>query len=155
MRSPQGLAFDPRTGQLWETEHGPRGGDELNHIQRGRNYGWPIITHGIDYSGKPLGAGIVEKPGLEQPVYYWDPVIAPSSLAFYRGNLFPAWKNSVFVGGLRGLGVYRLEMKNDRIVAEEPMLTDMKTRIRDVRVGPDGALYVVTEQKAVLKLTPK
>jgi glucose/arabinose dehydrogenase len=155
MRSPQGLAFDPKTGRLWETEHGPRGGDELNLIQRGKNYGWPIITHGIDYSGKPLGAGITAKAGLEQPVYYWDPVIAPGSLAFYRGNLFPQWKNSLFVGGLRGIGVYRLEMKNDRIVAEEPMLTDMKQRIRDVRVGPDGSVYVLTEQKALLKLTPK
>lgn len=155
MRSPQGLAFDPQTGHLWETEHGPRGGDELNRIERGKNYGWPIITHGIDYSGKPLGEGIVAKDGLQQPVYYWDPVIAPGSLAFYRGTLFPAWKNSLFVAGLRGLGVYRLEMKNDRIVAEEPMLTDLKTRIRDTRVGPDGALYVVTEQKAILKLTPK
>lgn len=155
MRSPQGLAFDPHTGHLWETEHGPRGGDELNRIERGKNYGWPIITHGIDYSGKPLGEGIVARDGLQQPVYYWDPVIAPGSLAFYRGDLFPAWKNSLFVAGLRGLGVYRLEMKNDRIVAEEPMLTDLKTRIRDTRVGPDGALYVVTEQKAILKLTPK
>jgi len=155
MRSPQGLAFDPHTGHLWETEHGPRGGDELNRIERGKNYGWPIITHGIDYSGKPLGEGIVAKDGLQQPVYYWDPVIAPGSLAFYRGDLFPAWKNSLFVAGLRGTGVYRLEMKNDRIVAEEPMLTDLKTRIRDTRVGPDGALYVVTEQKAILKLTPK
>lgn len=155
MRSPQGLAFDPHTGHLWETEHGPRGGDELNRIERGKNYGWPIITHGIDYSGKPLGQGITAKPGLEQPVYYWDPVIAPGSLAFYRGTLFPAWKNSLFVSGLRGLGVYRLEMKNDRIVAEEPMLTELKARIRDARVGPDGALYVVTERKAVLKLTPR
>ena len=94
-------------------------------------------------------------PGLEQPRYYWDPVIAPSSLAFYRGRLFPKWKTSVFVGALRGLGVYRLELKNDKVVAEEPMLTDLKTRIRDVRVGPDGALYVLTEQKALLKITPK
>jgi len=155
MRSPQGLAFDPHTGHLWETEHGPRGGDELNRIEKGKNYGWPIITHGIDYSGKPLGEGIVARDGLQQPIYYWDPVIAPGSLAFYRGDLFPAWKNSLFVAGLRGLGVYRLEMKNDRIVAEEPMLTDLKTRIRDTRVSPDGTLYVVTEQKAVLKLTPK
>jgi glucose/arabinose dehydrogenase len=155
MRSPQGLAFDPHTGHLWETEHGPRGGDELNRIERGKNYGWPIITHGIDYSGKPLGEGIVAKAGLEQPVYYWDPVIAPGCLAFYRGNLFPAWKNSLFVCGLRGMGVYRLEMQKDKVVAEEPMLTDLKTRIRDARVGPDGALYVVTEQKAVLKLTPR
>ena len=154
MRSPQGLAFDPRTGHLWEDEHGPRGGDELNLIQRGKNYGWPIITHGIDYPGGNIGAGIVAKAGLEQPVYYWDPVIAPSALAFYRGNLFPQWKDSLFVGALRGMGVYRLELKNDKVVAEEPMLTDLKQRIRDVRVGPDGALYVLTEQKALLKITP-
>lgn len=155
MRNPQGLAFDPRTGALWETEHGPRGGDELNRIVRGRNYGWPLVTHGIDYSGKPIGQGEVARPGLEEPTYYWDPVIAPSSLAFYRGNLFPAWKNSLFVGGLRGMGVYRLELKDNKVVAEEPMLNELKTRIRDVRVGPDGALYVITEQKAVLKLTPR
>jgi glucose/arabinose dehydrogenase len=92
---------------------------------------------------------------MEQPVYYWDPVIGPSGLAVYRGNLFPAWKNSIFAGALRGIGIYRLEMRGGRVVAEEPMLTDMKTRIRDVRVGPDGALYVLTEQKALLKITPK
>jgi glucose/arabinose dehydrogenase len=155
MRSPQGLAFNPATGKLYDTEHGPRGGDELNRIDRGKNYGWPIITHGKDYGGGPIGEGIVAKPGLEQPRYYWDPVIAPSSLAFYRGPLFPKWKSSLFVGALRGLGVYRLEMKNDKIVAEEPMLTDLKTRIRDVRVGPDGAVYVLTEQKALLKITPR
>ena len=154
MRSPQGLAFAP-DGALWETEHGPRGGDELNLIQRGKNYGWPIISHGEDYPGKPVLDGLIEKPGMEQPVYYWDPVIAPGSLAFYRGNLFPTWKHSAFVAGLRGIGVYRLEMKADKVVAEEPMLTDLKQRIRDTRVGPDGALYVVTEQKAVLKVTPK
>jgi glucose/arabinose dehydrogenase len=155
MRNPQGLAFDPRTGHLWETEHGPRGGDELNRIERGRNYGWPLITHGIDYSGKPIGDGQVAQPGLQQPVYYWDPVIAPSSIAFYRGRLFPQWRGSLFVGGLRGIGVYRLEMKRDKIVAEEPMLTDLHKRIRDVRVGPDGAVYVLDEQKQFLKLTPK
>jgi glucose/arabinose dehydrogenase len=155
MRNPQGLAFDPRTGHLWETEHGPRGGDELNRITRGRNYGWPIITHGIDYSGRPIGEGLIAKPGLEQPAYYWDPVIAPSSLAFYRGRLFPQWNGSLFVGGLRGMGVYRLEMKHDKVVAEEPMLTDMKQRIREVRVAPDGAVYVLDEQKKLLKLIPK
>jgi glucose/arabinose dehydrogenase len=154
IRSPEGLAFDSQ-GRLWETEHGPRGGDELNLIRKGANYGWPIITHGIDYSGKPLGAGITARAGMEQPVYYWDPVIGPSGLAVYRGNLFPAWKNSIFAGALRGIGIYRLEMRGGRVVAEEPMLTDMKTRIRDVRVGPDGALYVLTEQKALLKITPK
>ena len=154
MRSPQGLAFAP-DGGLWETEHGPRGGDELNLIQRGKNYGWPTISHGWDYPGRPILDGIIEKPGMEQPVYYWDPVIAPGSLAFYRGKLFPAWKHSAFVAGLRGIGVYRLEIKGNKVVAEEPMLTDLKQRIRDTRVGPDGALYVVTEQKAVLKVTPK
>jgi glucose/arabinose dehydrogenase len=154
IRSPEGLAFDSE-GRLWETEHGPRGGDELNLIKKGANYGWPIITHGIDYSGKPLGAGITAKAGMEQPVYYWDPVIGPSGLAAYRGTLFPAWKNSLFAGALRGIGLYRLEIENGKVVAEEPMLTDRKERIRDVRVGPDGALYVLTEQKALLKITPE
>jgi glucose/arabinose dehydrogenase len=154
-RSQQGLAFDPKTGHLWETEHGPRGGDELNLIKPGKNYGWPIITHGIDYSGVPIGDGITAKAGMEQPVYYWDPVIAPSGLAFYKGNLFPQWKNSVFVGGLRGMMLDRLELKKDKVVAEEPLLTELHSRIRDVRVGPDGAVYVLTESDRLLKLTPK
>ena len=154
-RSQEGLAFDPKTGHLWEIEHGPRGGDELNLIKPGKNYGWPIITHGIDYPGVPIGAGITAKEGLEQPVYYWDPVIAPSGLAFYKGNLFPQWKNSVFVGGLRGMMLDRLELKNDKVVAEEPLLTELHSRIRDVRVGPDGAVYVLTESDRLLKLTPK
>jgi glucose/arabinose dehydrogenase len=154
-RSQQGLAFDPKTGHLWETEHGPRGGDELNLIKPGKNYGWPIITHGIDYSGVPIGAGVTAKKGMEQPVYYWDPVIAPSGLAFYRGILFPGWKNSVFVGGLRGMMLDRLELKNDKVVADEPLLTELHSRIRDVRVGPDGAVYVLTESDRLLKLTPK
>lgn len=153
IRSPEGLAFDAQ-GRLWETEHGPRGGDELNLIRKGKNYGWPIITHGIDYSGKPLGEGITARPGLEQPVYYWDPVIGPSGLAVYRGSLFPAWKNSIFAGALRGIGIYRLEMRAGKVVQEEPMLTDRKERVRDVRVGPDGAVYVLTEQKSLLKITP-
>jgi aldose sugar dehydrogenase len=153
IRSPEGMTFAP-DGTLWETEHGPRGGDELNRIQKGKNYGWPIITHGIDYPGGPIGDGITAKDGLEQPVYYWDPVIAPSGLAAYHGKLFPAWNHSLLAGGLRGLGVYRLEIKNDKVVAEEPLLSDLHTRIRDVRVGPDGAVYVLTEQKALLKLTP-
>ena len=153
IRSPEGFVMAP-DGTLWETEHGPRGGDELNKIQRGKNYGWPIITHGLDYPGGPIGEGIVAKDGLEQPVYYWDPVIAPSGLAYYKGKLFPKWNGNLLAGALRGLGVYRLEMKNGKVVSEEPLLTDLKTRIRDVRVGPDGAVYVLTEQKALLKLTP-
>ena len=153
VRSPEGLTFDAK-GRLWETEHGPRGGDELNLIRKGANYGWPIITHGIDYNGKKVLDGKNAQKGMQQPVYYWDPVIAPSGLAAYRGDLFPAWKNSLFAGGLHGIGVYRLEIKNGKVVAEEPMLTDRKERIRDVRVGPDGALYVLTEQNALLKITP-
>jgi len=153
IRSPEGFAFDA-SGRLWETEHGPRGGDELNLIQRGKNYGWPVITHGIDYPGGPVNEGIVAKEGMEQPVYYWDPVIAPSGLAVYRGKLFPHWNGNLLAGALRGLGVYRLEIRNGKVVAEEPLLNELKTRIRDVRVGPDGAVYILTEQKALLKLTP-
>jgi glucose/arabinose dehydrogenase len=166
-RSQEGLAFDPRTGRLWEIEHGPRGGDELNIIERGKNYGWPVITHGIDYPGTAIGEGITHKEGMEEPVYYWDPVIAPSGLAFYTGTLFPQWRGSVFVGGLGAKMLDRLTIVNDRVVAEEPLLTDLQARIRDVRVGPDGAVYVLTDSgtgspspntpltSKLLKLTPK
>ena len=153
LRSPQGLAWD-NEGRLWETEHGPRGGDELNLLKKGANYGWPVIAHGIDYPGTPIGEGAVEKEGMEQPTYYWDPVIAPSSIAFYRGDLFPRWKNSAFVGGLRGKMLTRLEMRGGKVVGEEPLLLDRQARIRDVRVGPDGAVYVLTETDSLLKLTP-
>jgi aldose sugar dehydrogenase len=166
-RSQEGLAFDPGTGRLWEIEHGPRGGDELNVIEKGKNYGWPVIVHGIDYPGTAIGEGITHKEGMEEPVYYWDPVIAPSGLAFYTGTLFPQWKDSIFVGGLRAMMLDRLTIKNDKVVAEEPLLTDLHTRIRDVRVGPDGAVYVLTDSgtgtvsprtpltSKLLKLTPK
>lgn len=153
IRSPEGMAF-AADGTLWETEHGPRGGDELNIIRKGKNYGWPLITHGIDYAGGPIADGQTAKPGLEQPVYYWDPVIAPSGLAVYHGKLFAKWNGDLLAGGLRGLGVYRLTLKNNKVVSEEPLLSELHTRIRDVRVGPDGAVYVLTEQKALLKLTP-
>ncbi|MBV8843789.1 MAG: PQQ-dependent sugar dehydrogenase [Bryobacterales bacterium] len=167
LRSQEGLAFDPRTGRLWETEHGPRGGDELNVIEKGKNYGWPVIAHGIDYPGTAIGEGITHKEGMEEPVYYWDPVIAPSGLAFYTGTLFPQWQGSVFVGGLRAMTLNRLTLKNDKVIAEEPLLTDLHARIRDVRVGPDGAVYVLTDSgtgtvsprtpltSKLLKLTPK
>ena len=166
-RNGEGLAFDPKTGRLWETEHGPRGGDELNVIEKGKNYGWPIIVHGIDYPGTAIGEGITHKEGMEEPVYYWDPVIAPSGLAFYTGTLFPQWKDSVLVGGLNGMMLDRLTLANDKVVAEEPLLTDLRARIRDVRVGPDGAVYVLTDSgtptvspntpptSSLLKLTPK
>ena len=154
IRSPEGFAITP-DGTLWETEHGPRGGDELNIIRKGRNYGWPLIAHGIDYAGGPMFKGQTAMEGMEQPIYYWDPVIAPSGLAYYNGRLFPEWRGSLLAGGLRGVGVYRLQIRNNKVVAEEPLLTELKTRIRDVRVGPDGAVYVLTEQKALLKLTPQ
>jgi len=166
-RSQEGLAFDPKTGRLWEIEHGPRGGDELNIIEKGKNYGWPVIAHGIDYTGTAIGEGITHKEGMEEPVYYWDPVIAPSGLAFYTGNLFQQWQGSVFVGCLAGTMLDRLTIVNDKVVAEEPLLTDLHARIRDVRVGPDGAVYVLTDSgtgtvsprtpltSKLLKLTPK
>jgi aldose sugar dehydrogenase len=154
-RSEEGLAIHPETGALWETEHGPRGGDEINLLEAGGNYGWPVIVHGVDYYGRPIGSGKTEQPGMEQPRYYWDPVIAPSGLAFYSGSLFPQWKNSVFVGALRGQILDRLSLSGDRVIGEEPLLMDQRTRIRDVRVGPEGAVYVLTERDSLLKLTPK
>ncbi len=154
-RSEEGLTINPATGELWETEHGPRGGDELNTPEAGKNYGWPVIVHGIDYPGETIGQGITEKAGMEQPHYYWDPVIAPSGLAFYTGNLFPEWKNSVFVGALRGQMLDRLTLSGKKVVAEEPLLVDEHSRIRDVRMGPDGAVYVLTDPGKLLKLTPK
>jgi glucose/arabinose dehydrogenase len=156
-RTPQGLTFAP-DGRLWETEHGPRGGDELNLIEKGKNYGWPVIVHGINYPGTKIGEGIVEKPGLEQPRYYWDPIIAPSGLAFYRGELFPQWKTSVLVGGLSGQAVFRVELgKDDKVVNEEALVVELNERIRDVRVFQDGAVYVLTDSAngKLLKLTPK
>jgi glucose/arabinose dehydrogenase len=154
-RNPTGLAFDGK-GQLWEVEMGPRGGDELNKIERGKNYGWPVIAHGLDDDLKPVGDGQVAKEGMEQPRYYWDPVIAPAGLAYYDGNLFPKWKGSFLVGALRGERLTRLVVQNDKVVSEEPLLTEVRARIRDVRVGPDGAIYVLTDDDAyVLKITPK
>jgi aldose sugar dehydrogenase len=153
-RSEEGLAIDPATGELWETEHGPRGGDELNTPEAGKNYGWPVIVHGIDYPGTTIGQGITEKAGMEQPRYYWDPVIAPSGLAFYTGDLFPQWKNSVFVGALRGRVLDRLTLSGKQVIAEEPLLVEQHDRIRDVRMGPEGAVYVLTDNGKLLKLTP-
>ena len=153
-RSEEGLAIDAR-GRLWETEHGPRGGDELNLIEPGKNYGWPVILHGIDYPGEPIGAGKTEQIGMEQARYYWDPVIAPSGLAFYDANLFPQWKGSVFVGALRGMLLDRLTLSRDKVVGEEPLLVDQHSRIRDVRVGPEGAVYVLTDEGKLFRLTPR
>ena len=153
-RSEEGLAVDGR-GRLWETENGPRGGDELNLIEPGKNYGWPIVLHGIDYPGEAIGEGKTEQAGTEQARYYWDPVIAPSGLAFYDASLFPQWKGSVFVGALRGMLLDRLTLSGDKVVGEEPLLVDQHSRIRDVRVGPEGAVYVLSDEGKLLRLTPR
>ncbi len=166
-RSQEGLAFNPADGSLWETEHGARGGDELNMMQAGKNYGWPLVTHGIDYARQPVNDGASSKPGLEEPAYYWSPSMAPAGLAFYQGDLFPAWKGSIFVPMLRGKSLVRLQLASGKVVAEEPLLTELNARIRDVRVGPDGAVYVLTDSggsaindntpptSKLVKLTPK
>jgi len=156
-RNSEAAAINPWTGVLWTVEHGARGGDEINIPKAGRNYGWPVITYGEDYSGKPIGAGITQKAGMEQPIYYWDPVLAPSGMAFYNANLFPLWKGSLFVGGLKPEHLARLSLKGDRVVGEEWLLRDQDERIRDVVVGPDGAVYLLTDNDRgrVLKLVPK
>jgi glucose/arabinose dehydrogenase len=144
-RNMQGAALDPATGKLWTIEHGAKGGDELNHPEAGKNYGWPIITYGVDYSGAKIGEG-TKKEGMEQPVYYWDPSIAVSGLTFYTGDLFPAWKGNLLVGSLKGAHVQRLVMKDGEVVAHEKLVTDLDERIRDVRQGPDGAVYLLTDE---------
>jgi glucose/arabinose dehydrogenase len=157
-RNLQAAALDVATGKLWVIEHGPRGGDELNLLKAGANYGWPVISYGIDYSGQPIGTGIARKDGLEQPVYYWDPVIAPSGMMVYRGALFPQWQGSIFVGGLTGLKLVRLQMEGDRVVGEEWLLGDQYMRVRDVQQDAAGAIYVLMESgnaSPLLKLTPR
>jgi aldose sugar dehydrogenase len=145
-RNVQAAAFDPE-GRLWEVEHGANGGDELNRVEKGKNYGWPVQAYGEEYSGAPIGGAATAREGSEQPVYYWDPVIAPSGAQFYTGEAFPAWKGSLFVGGLKDTKLVRLTLKDDRVTGEEHLLSDRGQRVRDVRQGPDGALYVVTDQE--------
>ncbi|MDT8342228.1 MAG: PQQ-dependent sugar dehydrogenase [Longimicrobiales bacterium] len=144
IRSPQGLSLQPATGELIETEHGPRGGDELNHIRPGRNYGWPAISFGINYDGTVLTEDTA-RAGMEQPLHYWVPSIATSGLAFYTGDRFPQWRGSAFVGGLAGTVLARVEMDGLEAVSEERLLADWGERIRDVRDGPDGFLYLLTD----------
>ncbi len=144
-RNIQAAALHPTTGELWEVEHGTRGGDELNIVERGKDYGWPRIAYGIEYRGGQITGGIQQQAGMEQPIYYWDPVIGPSGMAFYTGDLFPAWKGNLFVGGHATNDLVRLELKDDRVVGEERLLTDRKERLRDVRQGPDGAIYILTD----------
>ena len=154
-RNLQGAAINPATGALWTHEHGARGGDELNIPRAGKNYGWPVIGYGIDYSGAKLHDSAT-KEGMEQPVHYWVPSIAPSGMAFYTSTQHPAWKNSLFIGALAGQHLARLTLNGDRVVAEEKLLTDLGQRIRDVRQGPDGFIYVLTDDRngKLLRVTP-
>jgi glucose/arabinose dehydrogenase len=144
-RNVQGLAFHPETGDLWEGEFGPRGGDEINLIQPGKNYGWPTITYGIEYSGEKIGSAIQQQAGMEQPVYYWDPVVSPSGMTFYSGDAIPEWKNNLFISALSGNHIVRLVIKNNKVVGEERLLAGEGQRFRAITQGTDGALYAVTD----------
>ncbi|HEX6769197.1 MAG TPA: PQQ-dependent sugar dehydrogenase [Candidatus Binatia bacterium] len=154
-RNVQAAALHPDTGQLWTVEHGARGGDELNQPQAGKNYGWPVITYGREYSGFKIGEG-TSKPGMEQPVYYWDPVIAPSGAQFYTGSLFPGWKGNLLIGSLTPGQLVRLEMKDGRVAGEHRYAGDVRARIRDVRQAPDGAIYLITDESngRILRVEP-
>lgn len=153
-RNPQGLAINPATGDLWETEMGPRGGDEINLIQAGKNYGWPTITYGIEYSGKAINNGLTKQAGLEQPVYYWDPVISPSGITFYTGNI-TEWKNNLFIACLSGEKIDRIIIENNKVVGEERLLEDQHERFRDVFDGKDGNLYGITDSGKLYKISKK
>ena len=154
-RSMQAAALHPETGQIWTVEHGARGGDELNHPEKGKNYGWPVITYGRDYSGAKIGEGTV-KEGMEQPVYYWDPVIAPSGAVWYTGDRYPGWEGSLFVGSMQPGALVRLTVENGKVTKEERYLSDVG-RVRDVQQGPDGLLYIVTDEGngRLLRVVPK
>jgi glucose/arabinose dehydrogenase len=161
-RDPEGAALHPVTGELWMVEHGPQGGDELNIVRARRDYGWPDVSYGVPYDARqtggrtnvPVGNGRASMPGVEQPVYFWVPSIAPSGMAFYTGTLFPEWQGNLFVGALAGQHLVRLVLDGERVVAEEKLLVDRAARIRDVRQGPDGALYVLAGD-SLLRLTPR
>jgi glucose/arabinose dehydrogenase len=154
-RNGQGLAFNPGTGDLWEIEHGPRGGDEINIIGKGKNYGWPVIGYGIDYNGAKIHES-TSKPGMEQPIKYWVPSIAPSGMAFYTGALFQRWQGSLFTGALAGKMLVRLSLNGNAVTGEERLLQGLDERIRDVRQGPDGALWLLTDNAAgrILRVSP-
>ena len=156
LRNAEGLAFNPADGKLWEQEHGPKGGDEINIIERGKNYGWPKVSYGVNYDGTPVGTGEQRAPGITDPVWHWTPSIAPSGMAFYTGDLLPGWKGSLINGALKFELLSRLELNGDRAVKEERLLQALHERIRDVRQGPDGALYLLTDNSAgrILRVAP-
>jgi len=154
-RNVQSLALHPVTGDLWECEMGPQGGDELNLIKPGRNYGWPTITYGEEYSGKKVGEGLTQKEGMEQPIYYWDPVLSPSGMTFYSSDAMPEWKNNLFVCGLNSNHIARLVIENNKVVGEERLLADEGQRFRDIAQGNDGALYAVTDEGRLYRIARK
>lgn len=151
-RNPQGLDIHPSTGDLWLSEMGPRGGDEINLIEPGKDYGWPTITYGIEYNGNTIGDGITQHEGMEQPVYYWDPVLSPSGMTFYSSNAIPEWENNLFIGGLSSRHISRLVIKDNKVVGEERLLVDQNERIRDIGEGSDGALYAVTDSGKLFRI---
>jgi glucose/arabinose dehydrogenase len=153
-RNPEGLDINPATGDLWESEFGPHGGDEINLIRPGKNYGWPVITYGLEYSGEKVGEGIQQKAGMEQPVYYWDPVVSPSGICFYKGAAIPEWKNNLFVACLSGQHVDRLIIRNNKVVGEERLLADKKQRFRDVAYS-DNVLYAITDDGDIYRVEPE
>jgi glucose/arabinose dehydrogenase len=161
-KDPEGAALNPQTGELWVTDHGPQGGDEIDIVRAGKDYGWPDVSYGVQYDARqldgrknvPVGNGKSAMEGVEQPIYFWVPSIAPSGMMFYTGNLFPEWKNNLFVGAMAGQHLVRLVLNGDRVVAEEKLLTDQKQRIREVRQGPDGAIYIF-QGSSLVRLSPK
>lgn len=154
VRNPQGLTINPFTQEIWENEHGPKGGDEVNIIKGGKNYGWPVITYGLEYDGSPVGAGLTHKEGMEQPFYYYTPSIAPSGMEFYTGNAFPLWKGNLFIGAMVLKHLNRLVIKDGKVVHEERLLKDQGWRVRTVRQGPDGFLYIGVDGGMILRIKP-
>ena len=154
-RNPEGMVWNPQTNELWEAEFGPRGGDEVNIVHPGKNYGWPVITYGIEYSGDKVGAGITQQAGMEQPIYYWDPVISPSGITFYNSDVIPEWKGNLFLGSLSATHICRLVIKDNKVTGEERLLADQGERFRALTVGKDGALYAVTDGGKLYRVAKK
>ncbi|TXK26418.1 PQQ-dependent sugar dehydrogenase [Pontibacter qinzhouensis] len=151
-RNVQGIDFHPETGGLWVSEMGPQGGDELNLVEAGKNYGWPDITYGIEYNDDKISGGATQKEGMEQPVYFWDPVLSPSGMTFYRGDAIPEWKNNLFITGLNSHHIARIVLENNKVVGEERIAADQQQRFRAITEGNDGALYAVTDEGKLYRI---
>jgi aldose sugar dehydrogenase len=151
-RNVQGIGIHPESGDIWISEMGPQGGDELNHIEPGKNYGWPVITYGIEYNDDKIGKAITQREGMEQPVYFWDPVLSPSGMTFYKGDAIPEWKNNLFIGGLNSHHIARIVLEGRRVVGEERLLADQQQRFRSITEGTDGALYAITDEGRLYRI---